>query len=194
MYPNVAKICLWLLSVIIGHQFPPGNLSSFLFKIALPKNTKTSTVAQFPTGLLNLNLVCSVALDSEQVGGDAQDGPYQEESERPWRSKVTSRISSWEGQRRLVQGWERSVTEHMEEGSYRNLKLEGEQTEVWNAIRCLPGFSCWTLYIRFSPWACRGTQYLYQLLFLWHTRHTYLCIHASELTKLEATMGSLLLA
>lgn len=99
--PHVVKICLSLSSVIIDHQFPPGNLSSSLFRITLPKNTKTSAFAQFPTGLLNFNLVCSVALVSELIGGDAQDGPYQEESERPWRSKVTSRITSWEGQRGL---------------------------------------------------------------------------------------------
>lgn len=51
---------------------------------------------------MNLNLVCSVALvDSEHTGGDTQDGPYQEESERPCERKVISRITSWEGQRKL---------------------------------------------------------------------------------------------
>lgn len=39
---------------------------------------------------MDLNLVFSVDLDAEHTGGKTQDGPYQEESERPWEKKMIS--------------------------------------------------------------------------------------------------------
>lgn len=99
--PQHGQYAVSLLSAMIDCQIPPGKLSFTLFKTMLSKSTKISLFVQLPTGLMNLNLVCSVALDSEHTGGDTQDGPYQEESERLWGRKMISRFTSWEGQRRL---------------------------------------------------------------------------------------------
>lgn len=182
------------------YQFPPGKLFSSLFKTILPKKKPQNLcLCTISTGLMNFNFVCSVALDSEHTGGEIQEGPYQEEHERPCWSKVTSRITSGKD-REVCTGLRTWAAEHLEEGGYGNLKL-WEQTEVWNTVRCLPGCSCWTSRIPFSlwthplsPWACRVTQFLHQSLFLCHTGHTCLCTCASELTQLAAVTGGLLLA